>query len=53
LATERFDGRLYWAQAIELNDTNIVYGNVRFAVTAPRSVRRWLLDLLAAREPAP
>ena len=53
LVTERFDGRLYWAQAIELTDTSIVYGNVDFVVTAPRSVRRWLLELLAAREHAP
>ena len=49
LLKERRDSSGFRASAIEISDTNQVYGRTYFGVSASERVRNWLLALLKAR----
>lgn len=51
MVTESVSGGRYHAAAIQLSDTSKLYGEVLFAVDAPRPVRAFLLQLLTTAEP--
>jgi hypothetical protein len=52
MMTEAHDSAGFRAAAVEVSDTSAAYGNIYFGASAPRSVRDWLLSLLAVRTPA-
>ena len=52
MVTETRDSTTFHASAVDVIDTLQVYGDRRLGITAPHSVRGWLLGLLSLRAPA-
>ncbi len=53
MVSESRDSTRFYASAVPVSDTVQVYGDRRFGISAPHSVRGWLLGLLRLRAPAP